>query len=142
MLLLGLDLGSSSIKASIFNSERGINLLSDYFPKKEMVIHTPDTGWAKQDPDEWFQHVETILLMLRKKFKGSLADIKAIGLSYQMYGLVAVDKQGKPVRHSIIWCDSRAVSFGNVAFHAIRESFCLDNLFKSPRNFTASNLNG
>lgn len=140
MLLLGLDIGSSSIKASIFDPERGTNLLSVFYPEKEMVIHSPKPGWAEQDPQVWYQHVETAIQSLRKKFNGSLTDVRAIGISYQMHGLVAVDKAGIPVRNSIIWCDSRAVSIGNDAFVALGESHCLKNLLNSPGNFTASKL--
>ena len=57
-----------------------------------------------------------------------------------MHGLVLIDKEQKVLRDSIIWCDSRAVTIGNKAFHAIGEEKCLSHLLNSPGNFTASKL--
>lgn len=140
MLVLGLDIGSSSIKASLFDVEKGISLLSDHYPKEEMTILSPASGWAEQDPDDWYRHVETVILTMKQRFNGSMADIRAIGISYQMHGLVTLDKTGHVVRNSIIWCDSRAVSIGNKAYDALGESYCLSGLLNSPGNFTASKL--
>jgi len=140
MLVLGIDIGSSSAKVSIFDAENGLSLASDFFPKKEMAIRVPHEGWAEQNPDEWFNHIQTGILSLKQKFNGSLADVKAIGITYQMHGLVTVDKAGKLIRDSIIWCDSRAVQIGDKAFHSIGEEYCLNNLLNSPGNFTASKL--
>ena len=67
-------------------------------------------------------------------------DILAIGISYQMHGLVCVDKQQNVLRPSIIWCDSRAVPYGDKAFRDLGEERCLQSLLNSPGNFTASKL--
>jgi xylulokinase len=67
-------------------------------------------------------------------------DIKAIGISWQMHGLVLIDRNKKVLRPSIIWCDSRAVPYGQRAFEALGEDFCLSHLLNSPGNFTAAKL--
>ena len=67
-------------------------------------------------------------------------DIKAIGISYQMHGLVCVDKDMKVLRPSIIWCDSRAVPYGEKAFGELGAEKCLSHLLNSPGNFTAAKL--
>lgn len=67
-------------------------------------------------------------------------EIKAIGISYQMHGLVCVDKNQQVLRPSIIWCDSRAVPYGQKAFQTLGEAQCLSHLLNSPGNFTASKL--
>lgn len=67
-------------------------------------------------------------------------DIQGIGISYQMHGLVCVDKDLKPLRDSIIWCDSRAVPYGEKAFNKLGADYCLSHLLNSPGNFTAAKL--
>lgn len=67
-------------------------------------------------------------------------DIQGIGISYQMHGLVCVDKDLKPLRDSIIWCDSRAVPYGERAFNKLGADYCLSHLLNSPGNFTAAKL--
>ncbi|MDR1259389.1 MAG: carbohydrate kinase [Tannerellaceae bacterium] len=140
MYLLGCDIGSSSIKASIVNSETGLTIASDFYPKEEAAIKAIRPGWAEQDPDEWWEH-------LKMAVRGAVAeadirgeDIRAVGISYQMHGLVLVDRQMKALRPSIIWCDSRAVPYGEKAFRAIGEDYCLSHLLNSPGNFTAAKL--
>lgn len=138
-LLLGLDIGSSSIKASLVDAESGLVAATAQSPDCELQILAPQPGWAEQDPDVWWHHVVESMRILKTK-AGDLSGVKAIGISYQMHGLVAVDKEGKPLRHSIIWCDSRAASYGQSAFEGLGQNFCMDHLLNNPGNFTAAKL--
>ncbi|MGQ1787080.1 MULTISPECIES: xylulokinase [unclassified Saccharicrinis] len=140
MQLLGFDIGSSSVKVSVLDVESGATVSSAQYPEREMEITAVKPGWAEQDPELWYQN-------LKKAGQKALAhadvkkdEIKAIGISYQMHGLVVVDKAGKVLRPSIIWCDSRASQYGNKAFEDLGEEWCLQNLLNSPGNFTASKL--
>ena len=140
MYLLGCDIGSSSVKASIVDANSGLTIGADFYPKEEAPIKAVKPGWAEQEPDDWWKY-------LKEAIKGAIAkagiqgtDIKAIGISYQMHGLVLVDKKMEVLRPSIIWCDSRAVPYGDRAFKNIGEKQCLSHLLNSPGNFTASKL--
>lgn len=139
-LLLGLDIGSSSIKASIVDAASGQCLASGQSPAEEMEMVAVQTGWAEQDPDQWWHHMVLAVKACLQKSGARGEDVQAIGISYQMHGLVVVDKERKPLRHSIIWCDSRAVSIGQKASAALGEAYCLRHLLNSPGNFTASKL--
>ena len=139
MYSLGLDLGSSFIKASILDLSNGQIIGSDHFPKQEMEILAEKSGWAEQDPDTWWSNIKILLQALFKKSKIDSKKIKYIGISYQMHGLVTIDENGKVLRPCIIWCDSRAVEIGNNAFNKLGKSI-LGNLLNSPGNFTASKL--
>jgi len=139
-LLLGFDIGSSSIKASLINADTGELVSSANSPEQEMKINSPHPDWAEQHPDTWWLHVVSAT---KKMFsKGSLDDyeILGIGISYQMHGLVLVDKNQEVLRPSIIWCDSRAVEIGDKAFSDLGSDYCLTNCLNSPGNFTASKL--
>jgi xylulokinase len=138
--LLGLDIGSSSVKASLVNVETGITAAAAQSPAEEMAIDAPHAGWAEQDPGLWWEHAVKAIhtCMVQASAKGD--QVLAIGISYQMHGLVIVDKDLKPLRPSIIWCDSRAVETGNKAQQALGADFCLSHLLNSPGNFTASKL--
>jgi xylulokinase len=140
MYLLGYDIGSSSVKASLVSLETGLNVAGAFFPKQEMTINAAKAGWAEQDPDMWWDNLKlaTHEVMNTSGVKGS--EIKAIGISYQMHGLVCIDKNHKVLRPSIIWCDSRAVEIGSKALKEIGDTRCLDHLLNSPGNFTASKL--
>ncbi|MDR1555655.1 MAG: carbohydrate kinase [Tannerellaceae bacterium] len=140
MYLLGCDIGSSSIKASIVNSESGLTQASDFYPKEEAPIKAIKPGWAEQNPDDWWEYLKIAIAGAIRQANIRGEDIKAIGISYQMHGLVLVDKQLKVLRPSIIWCDSRAVPYGEQAFRAIGEEHCLSHLLNSPGNFTAAKL--
>lgn len=140
MYYLGLDIGSSSIKVALVEISTGQSIGVVQEPGAEMGMLALNNGWAEQDPDEWWQHVCTAISKLKSKFKITNPEIKGIGIAYQMHGLVLVDKEGKPLRKSIIWCDSRAVETGNVAFKALGETSCNAHLLNSPANFTASKL--
>ena len=140
MYYLGLDIGSSSIKAALVEVATGKSLGVVQEPEQEMGMFAQKNGWAEQKPDDWWQHVCNAITRLKKQYNTSRTQIKGIGISYQMHGLVVVDKDGKPLRKSIIWCDSRAVEIGNSAFNAIGEATCASHLLNSPANFTASKL--
>lgn len=140
MYLLGYDIGSSSVKASLVSVETGKCVASAFYPKTEAPIKAVKPGWAEQDPEMWWANLKlaTADILAQSGAKGK--EIDAIGISYQMHGLVCVDAAGKPLRDSIIWCDSRAVPYGNQAFEAIGGEKCLEHLLNSPGNFTASKL--
>ncbi|MCH7658301.1 MAG: carbohydrate kinase [Bacteroidetes bacterium] len=140
MITIGYDIGSSSVKAALFDASVGTCVASAYSPEEEMSISTPVPGWAEQDPEMWWQHLKNAT---KKMFSGTNVDkssIKAIGISYQMHGLVAVDKELNVLRPAIIWCDSRAVETGNRIFMKLGAKECLSFLLNSPGNFTASKL--
>lgn len=140
MLLLGIDLGTSSIKVSVIDAATHQCIASAQFPETEVDIISLATGWAEQSPDLWWEHVKQAILKCNATQLYNPKDIAAIGIAYQMHGLVLVDKQQHVLRNSIIWCDSRAVSIGEKAFHEIGEENCLSHLLNSPGNFTASKL--
>jgi xylulokinase len=140
MLLLGIDLGTSSIKVSVIDAETKRWIASTQYPEKEVAIISLQTGWAEQSPETWWKHIQEAIKKLNATNKFDPKDIAAIGIAYQMHGLVLVDKQQKVLRESIIWCDSRAVETGNRAFENIGKEKCFDCLLNSPGNFTASKL--
>ncbi|MEI7677418.1 MAG: FGGY-family carbohydrate kinase, partial [Bacteroidales bacterium] len=140
MYLLGIDIGSSSVKASLVNIESGKCVASDFSPKVEMEIIAVKSGWAEQNPESWWENMKNSIHSILKQSGANGNEIKAIGISYQMHGLVLVDKNQQVLRPSIIWCDSRAVPYGEKAFKAIGEEKCLSTLLNSPGNFTASKL--
>ena len=135
---LGIDLGSSSVKVSILDGKKGKSIISCNYPEKEMDIFSLQSGWAEQDPDYWWECVVSCFKKLNKKIDFSL--IASVGISYQMHGLVLIDKNGKSLRKSIIWCDSRAVDIGKKANESIKSEVISKNLLNSPGNFTASKL--
>jgi xylulokinase len=140
MLLLGIDVGTSSIKVSLVDSQTQQCAGSAQFPDVESEIKSVQPGWAEQSPDMWWQHVQEAIKRAGSLKGINLADVGAIGIAYQMHGLVVADKKQTPLRDSIIWCDSRAVPFGEKAFHAIGEQKSLSHLLNSPGNFTAAKL--
>ena len=142
MYTLGYDIGSSFIKASIVDVEKGTVVAKASYPEKEMLINSLRSGWAEQDPAAWWKAVKGVTDMLASQATVSLQDVRAIGISYQMHGLVLVDKDGLPLRPSIIWCDSRAVPYGQKAFEEIGSEKCLSHLlhfiFKPTNCFSGS----
>ena len=138
--LLGFDVGSSSVKASLTDVDNGEIAASAFFPEHEAPIMAVKAGWAEQDPNMWWENAKLSLQKIMAETGAKGEDILAIGISYQMHGLVCVDKQQQVLRPSIIWCDSRAVPYGEDAFHNIGEDTCLSKLLNSPGNFTASKL--
>ena len=139
-LLLGIDLGSSSVKACILDATSGNTLASKAFPEVEMPIQSPQSGWAEQDPELWWRYVKQGISFVHQQAQVQKGELKGIGIAYQMHGLVCVDKAHQLLRPSIIWCDSRAVALGEKAFQALGEAYCLPHLLNSPGNFTASKL--
>lgn len=138
--LLGYDVGSSSIKASIIDADTGQLVATATSPEVEMEMQAIKPGWAEQDPDMWWRHIIKATNALLGKTEISNDEIAAIGISYQMHGLVAVDKNQRVLRPSIIWCDSRAAEIGEKAFQKIGPEKCLNQFLNSPGNFTASKL--
>lgn len=140
MYLLGYDIGSSSIKAALVSIETGEKIAVVQSPAKEMDMLSPKPGWAEQHPETWWNNVCLATKKLLEKSGAKPADIKGIGIAYQMHGLVLVDKDQDVLRPAIIWCDGRAVEIGNRAFDEIGHEKCLSHLLNSPGNFTASRL--
>ena len=138
--LLGFDVGSSSVKASLVNADSGKCVSSAFFPEKEAPIKAVKAGWAEQEPDSWWQYAKQALQKIMAEANVKAEEIAAIGISYQMHGLVCVDKELKPLRPAIIWCDSRAVPYGERAFNDLGADQCLSHLLNSPGNFTAAKL--
>jgi len=140
MYYLGIDIGSSSIKAALVNTETGKPVAVVQEPENEMGMTALKSGWAEQHPNVWWQHICEAIKKLKNDQNIDAKDITGVGISYQMHGLVLIDKNGTPLRASIIWCDSRAVEIGNKAFVEIGEKKCSAHLLNSPANFTASKL--
>ncbi|MCU7693016.1 xylulokinase [Haoranjiania flava] len=140
MLLLGLDIGTSSIKASVVDANTQKPMASAIYPDTEAEIVALNPGWAEQDPESWWEYVQHAIIKCNNTGSYNAKDIAAIGIAYQMHGLVLVDKDQKVLRNSIIWCDSRAVEIGSKAFQSIGEDKCLSCLLNSPGNFTAAKL--
>ncbi len=139
-LLLGLDIGSSAVKAALIDAQTGKVLASAGSPDVELEISSPEPGFAEQDPEVWWTHAQAAIGRVKTAASANLRDVAAIGISYQMHGLVVVDRNNKVLRPSIIWCDSRAVEIGNTACREIGREACLERLLNSPGNFTASKL--
>lgn len=140
MLLLGIDLGTSAVKVSVIDSQTQKLLASASWPETEVDILSPQPGWAEQSPDLWWENVKGAILKCHQKGNYNPKDIGAIGIAYQMHGLVLVNQAKNCIRNSIIWCDSRAVETGEQAFNDLGKEWCLQHLLNSPGNFTASKL--
>jgi xylulokinase len=136
--LLGLDIGSSSVKAALLDAATGKVIARATSPSSELPIDAARPGWAEQHPDLWWEHVSAAVREIGRETP--LSGVRAIGVGYQMHGLVALDAAMKPVRRSIIWCDSRAVAIGEQAWRTLGSEWCLENLLNSPGNFTAAKL--
>ena len=140
MLLLGIDVGTSSIKVSVVDGETQQTIASAQYPEKEREIISLQSGWAEQSPETWWHDVKQAIQKVNSSGRYNKGDIGAIGISYQMHGLVMLDKAGNVLRNSIIWCDSRAVPYGDAACNGLGTDFCLSHLLNSPGNFTAAKL--
>ncbi len=138
MYTLGIDIGSSSVKVALLDIATNSTLAEAQSPKVEMTIDAPQKGWAEQHPNLWLEHLKKAIEQLASSY--DLKQVKAIGISYQMHGLVLIDSKGEVLRPSIIWCDSRAVEIGNEALEALGAKYCIEELLNSPGNFTASKL--
>lgn len=140
MYLLGYDIGSSSVKAALVDASTGNCIASDFYPKAEAPIKALKQGWAEQEPESWWEYLRGATASILSSSRISPKEIAAIGISYQMHGLVAIDKEHRVIRDSIIWCDSRGVPFGEKAMNELGSETCLSHLLNSPGNFTASKL--
>lgn len=140
MFLLGIDVGSSSVKASLLEAATGRCAGSAFYPETEQKIHSPQPGFAEQDPQCWYDCAKAAVRDAMKKAGAQPEDVKAIGIAYQMHGLVCIDRKQNVLRPAIIWCDSRAVPYGRKAFEALGAEKCLSRLMNSPGNFTAAKL--
>lgn len=140
MYLLGYDIGSSSVKASLIEAASGKTIASAFFPEKEMTIKALKSGWAEQDPEQWWVNLKAATKSVLQSAAVDVKKIAAIGISYQMHGLVLVDEHMKVLRDAIIWCDSRAVPYGEKALNELGTELCLSHLLNSPGNFTLSKL--
>ena len=138
MYLIGYDIGSSSVKASVVCAETGQCVASAFYPKQEAEIIAHKPGWAEQDPESWWTYLKQCTQEVLQGVPAT--EVGAIGISYQMHGLVCVDKNLKALRHSIIWCDSRAVPYGQEAFEALGSDYCLTHYLNAPGNFTLAKL--
>lgn len=138
--LLGLDIGSSFVKASLVDVDLGRATASASAPASEMTIASPRPGWAEQRPEDWWDNAVVAARCVLREAEAAPDSVAAIGVSYQMHGLVTVDRAGRVLRPAIIWCDSRAVSIGDWAFDALGPLSCLARCLNSPGNFTASKL--
>lgn len=140
MYLLGIDLGSSSVKAALVNADTGEIAATGQYPPAEMAIDAPHPGWAEQDPEAWWNAAQHAVKSALAEADVAADLTQAIGIGYQMHGLVCLDANGNPLRPSIIWCDSRAIAIGEEALAMLGEDYCLPHLLNSPGNFTASKL--
>lgn len=139
-VLVGFDIGSSFVKGAVIDTDDGDLITSASAPDQEMEMNSPEPGMAEQKPEQWWEQVKTVTKKLLASETFKKEEVAGIGISYQMHGLVAIDKDKNVLRPSIIWCDSRAASIGKKAFKELGEDFCLKNFLNSPGNFTASKL--
>ena len=146
--LIGYDIGSSSVKTCIVDAQSGKTISTAFYPKQEAPILSIKAGWAEQSPEDWWTYLKQAtneaLSAAAQKTNTSIENLReglsAIGISYQMHGLVCVDRNQKVLRPAIIWCDSRAIPYGKRATDALGTAFCLEHLLNSPGNFTAAKL--
>ncbi len=101
--LIGVDIGTSGTKTVLFDTEGTVCASHT----KEYPMQQPQNGWAEQAPEDWWEATVEGLQQVVKKSQVEPAQIKGIGLSGQMHGLVMLDEAGKVLRPSIIWCDQR-----------------------------------
>lgn len=140
MLLLGIDIGTSSVKVTLLDGQSGETLASSSFPDTEAPITVKQPGWAEQAPDDWWEYFKQALARIHAKSPRPLTEVGAIGIAYQMHGLVITDAENKVLRDSIIWCDSRAVPYGAKAAQGLGADYCRTHLLNDPGNFTAAKL--
>jgi xylulokinase len=140
MIAIGFDIGSSFVKAALVEVETGKPIARARVPEVEIPMEAQQLGWAEQHPNLWWQYLCEATQKLLTETDINAEQISSIGISYQMHGLVLVDRDLNPLRKSIIWCDSRATSYGEKAFEKLGKGYCKDHLLNSPGNFTASKL--
>lgn len=140
MYILGYDIGSSSVKAALVDVETGKCIAQDFYPKSEAPIKSVAQGMAEQSPDDWWAYIKSVTTSVLSSARINSSEIKAIGISYQMHGLVTLGSDMKPLRDAIIWCDSRGVPYGNKATLDLGDEYCMPKLLNKPGNFTATKL--
>ncbi len=140
MYSIGFDIGSSSVKVALINSQSGESIFATHEPSNEMEIFAPQSSWAEQDPEIWWKHLCNAIKKVILHTNVDVSKINGIGISYQMHGLVLVDANGQLIRDSIIWCDSRAIETGKDILSDLGEKKCVDQLLNTPGNFTFSKL--
>lgn len=142
--LIGYDIGTSSVKASLVEAEGGECVASAQWPDTEAGIISLRPGWAEQEPSQWWEGLKMasrrMMAAAGEARPGEDFGIAAIGITYQMHGLVCLDARRNVLRPSIIWCDSRAVPYGDKALAGLGKELCLSHLLNSPGNFTAAKL--
>jgi xylulokinase len=106
MALLGIDLGTSALKAILVGDEENVLAAATI----ALRSNAPRPGWSEQDPLDWWRALEAALAQLRAAHGEVLADVRAIGLSGQMHGAVLLERDGTPVRPAILWNDTRAIA--------------------------------
>ena len=125
MLFLGIDIGSSSVKLSVLDGVTGKSVAATQYPKVELEIASPQPSWAEQDLETWWHCISQGCAELFRDGRVNAKQIGAVGITYQMHGLVLVDRDLKVLRPAIIWCDSRAVALGDAAISAERRTTLL-----------------
>ena len=140
MVYIGYDIGSSSVKAALIDGKDGKEMFRVQSPEGEMPISAPHPGWGEQDPHMWWEHTVRATKALLKQSGTAPEAVRGIGISYQMHGLVSLDKDLRIIRPSIIWCDSRAVHSGDQLTKLAGEAACRQKLMNTPGNFTLSKL--
>jgi xylulokinase len=140
MLLLGIDIGTSSVKVSVVDAQTQRTITTVQFPETEREIKSVKPGWAEQHPAQWWSETKNAILKAHAALAYNPKDIVSIGIAYQMHGLVVVDRDHRPLRDAIIWCDSRAIDYGETVFNQLGRKKALSSLLNSPGNFTASKL--
>lgn len=138
--LLGIDIGTSFVKASLLDAKTGLEIAHASAPERELEILAPKSGWAEQDPQTWWSATVACVAQLKLSHAAALRSVRAIGITYQMHGLVLLDSEGAVLRPSIIWCDSRAVPYGTKSAEKLGDKYCRTSILNSPGNFTASKL--
>ena len=103
-VLLGIDLGTSSIKAMLLDSGRGVISVES----SPYEVSIPLEGYAEQNPETWWLETKRVLGRLRDKNRQEFNEIQAVGFSGQMHGIVVVDRNGQPLRPAILWLDQRS----------------------------------
>jgi xylulokinase len=140
MYLLGYDIGSSSVKAALVDAQTGVCVASAFYPPQEAPIRAERPGFAEQDPNAWWDYLRHATSAVLASSRIAPTDIAAIGISYQMHGLVLIDRDRRLLRDAIIWCDSRGVAYGRRALADLGDERCLSHLLNAPGNFTATKL--
>jgi xylulokinase len=104
MTILGIDIGTGGSRALLL-AEDGELISSS--AAEHAAFRSPRTGWAEQDPDDWWRASQEAVRAVLRGSRARPRDIAAVGLSGQMHGAVLLGERGEPLRPSIIWCDQR-----------------------------------